>query len=351
MSPQVFDREAQTESAQTRTRTLHFELFFMLTDEVTIKVKAGKGGDGAVSFIHEKFRPRGGPDGGDGGNGGKIIFLADNNLNTLTFFNNRKHFEAENGQNGMGNKKHGKSGEDLILRVPEGTIISQNNKIVADLTSKNQQFLTARGGNGGWGNHHFATSIKQAPQWSKKGLPGEEKELKLELKLIADIGIIGFPNSGKSTLLSVISNARPKIAEYPFTTLEPNLGVVKIHDKEFVFADIPGLIEGASRGRGLGDKFLKHIERTKELLLLISAESENPVGEYKILIKELKEFSPKLAKKKRIIAISKAEIINQKIKREINHQFKKINLSPIFFSAVTKENLNQLLSKAFELIK
>lgn len=319
-----------------------------MTDEVTIKVKAGDGGDGAVSFIREKFRPKGGPDGGDGGNGGSIIFVADNNLNTLTFFDSRKHFEAENGQNGMGKKKHGKTADDLILRVPEGTTISQNDKILADLTAKNQKYLAVRGGNGGWGNHHFATSIKQTPQWSKKGLPGEEKELKLELKLIADIGIVGLPNSGKSTLLSVISNARPKIAEYPFTTLEPNLGVATIHSKEFIFADIPGLIEGASKGKGLGDKFLKHIERTSELLLLISVESKNPVGEYKILIKELSEFSQKLAKKKRIVAISKSEIVNEKIKAKIVKDFKKINISPVFFSAVTKDNLDYLLHKAFD---
>jgi len=323
----------------------------MLTDEVIIKVKAGDGGNGAVSFIREKNRPRGGPDGGDGGDGGNIIFLADNNLNTLTFFANRKHFEAENGKNGLRYKKHGESGEDLILSVPEGTIISQGGKIVADLKNKSQQFLAVCGGKGGWGNYHFATSIKQTPSWAKKGLPGEGKELKLELKLIADVGIVGFPNSGKSTLLSVISNARPKIAEYPFTTLEPNLGVVKIHNKHFIFADIPGLIEGASKGKGLGDKFLKHIERTKELILLISAEAKNPVGEYRILLKELKEFSSKLSEKRKIIAISKSEIINEKIKDKINNDLKKIKLSPIFFSAVTKENLELLLNETFRLIK
>lgn len=317
----------------------------MLTDEVTIKVKAGDGGDGAVSFIREKFRPKGGPDGGDGGDGGSVIFVADNNLNTLTFYNNRKHFEAQNGQNGMGKRKHGKTADDLVLRVPEGTTISQDNIILADLTAKNQDYLAVRGGNGGWGNQHFASSIKQTPKWSKKGLPGEEKEIKLELKLIADIGLVGMPNAGKSTLLSVVSNARPKIAEYPFTTLEPNLGMVKIHNKEFIFADIPGLIEGASKGKGLGVKFLKHIERTKELLLLISAETKNPVGEYKILVKELFEFSSKLAKKKRIVAISKSEIINDKIKNKITRQFEKIKVSPVFFSAVTRKNLDQLLNK------
>jgi len=323
----------------------------MFTDEVTIKVKAGNGGDGAVSFIREKYRPKGGPDGGDGGDGGEIIFIADNNLNTLTFFDSRKHFKAENGQNGMRNKKHGKSGEDLILRLPEGTTISQNGKVIADLIHKGSQYLAVKGGSGGWGNYHFATSIKQAPKWSKKGLPGEEKKLKLELKLIADVGIVGFPNSGKSTLLSVISNARPKIAEYPFTTLEPNLGVVKIHEKEFIFADIPGLIEGASKGKGLGDKFLRHIERTKELLLLISADAKNPIGEYKILLKEIENYSKKLTKKRKIVAISKSEIINGDRRNEIEKEFKKIKLSPLFFSAVTRDNLIELLERVFCLIK
>ena len=320
----------------------------MLTDEVIIKIKAGNGGDGAVSFIREKNRARGGPDGGDGGNGGDVIFIADNNLNTLTFFDNRKHFEAPNGQNGLRYKKHGKSGEDLILRLPFGTQIFAGSRQLADLTEINQKYHAVRGGNGGWGNYHFATSIKQAPEWSKKGLPGGEEELKLELKLIADVGIIGLPNSGKSTLLSVISNARPKIAAYPFTTLKPNLGVVKIHDKEFVFADIPGLIEGASKGRGLGDKFLRHIERTKELVMLISAEAENPLREYKILLKELKEFSAKLTKKRRIVAISKSEIIDEERKKAIKKEFKKNKVAPIFFSAVTKENLDLLLNKLYQ---
>jgi len=321
----------------------------MLTDEVTIRVKAGRGGDGIVSFIREKHRSRGGPDGGDGGDGGNIIFAASNNVNTLTFFANRKYFEAQSGQNGMRYKKHGKSGEDLILHVPEGTIISEGEKILADMTSKNQKFLAVRGGKGGWGNYHFATSIKQAPTWSKRGLSGEEKELKLELKLIADVGIVGAPNSGKSTLLSVISNARPKIAKYPFTTLEPNLGVVKIFDRKFIFADIPGLIEGASSGRGLGDKFLRHIERTKELVLLISADAKNPVGEYKILLKELGDFSPQLAKKRKIVAVSKSEIINKVRKNAITKNFKKLRITPLFFSAVTRDNLDLLLQKVFEL--
>lgn len=316
----------------------------MMTDEVTIKIKAGDGGDGAVSFLRQKYRPKGGPDGGDGGDGGNIIFVADNNLNTLTFFDSRKSFQAENGENGRNKKQSGKKGEDLILRVPAGTIIAFGGKTIADLKTPGDQFVVARGGNGGWGNYHFASSIKQKPEWSKEGLKGEEKELNLELKLIADVGLVGMPNVGKSTLLSVISNARPKIANYPFTTLEPNLGVVSIFEKELIFADIPGLIEGASKGRGLGDKFLKHIERTKELVFIISTESENLVDDFQILQKEIKYFSKKLAKKEVLVAISKTELINAKERVKIVKDFKKFKQLPIFFSSVTHEGIDDLLS-------
>ena len=322
-----------------------------MTDEVTIRIKAGKGGDGAVSFLREKFRPNGGPDGGDGGNGGSIIFVADNNVNTLTYFDSRKQFQAQNGENGIGKNMHGKEAPDLTLLVPQGTTIMEDGKVILDMTKVGQTFIAANGGNGGWGNQHFASSIKQKPEWSKQGLSGEEKEIKLELKLIADVGLVGFPNAGKSTLLSVVSNARPKIADYPFTTLEPNLGVVTIYDKEFIFADIPGLIEGASLGRGLGVKFLKHIERTKELLLLISAESENPVGDYKILLKELKDYSKILAKKRILVTISKSEILDSEKRKKIEKDFKKLKIAPLFFSAATRDNLDVLMSRIFELIK
>jgi GTP-binding protein len=314
-----------------------------MTDEVTIKIKAGKGGDGAVSFLRQKYRPNGGPDGGDGGNGGSVIFIADNNVNTLSYFDSRKNFQAQNGENGTKQNMHGKNGEDLILKLPYGTTISLDGKVLADITKKDQKYIAAKGGNGGWGNQHFASSIKQKPEWSKQGLLGEEFEIKLELKLIADVGIVGLPNAGKSTFLSVVSNAKPKIADYPFTTLEPNLGVAKIYDKEIIFADIPGLIEGASVGRGLGDKFLKHIERTKELLILISAESENPVGDYKILLKELKDYSKVLAKKKILVAISKSEIIDLKKREEITVEFKKNKMMPFFISSVTGKNISELL--------
>lgn len=321
-----------------------------MTDEVTIRIKAGKGGNGAVSFRREKYIAKGGPDGGDGGHGGSIIFVADNNVNTLTFFDSRKHFEARNGEDGTKKNMHGLNADDLILKVPQGTTISEDGEVLVDMTEVGQEFVAAKGGNGGWGNQHFASSIKQAPDWAKEGLPGDEKEITLELKLIADIGLVGFPNAGKSTLLSVVSNARPKIADYPFTTLEPNLGVVKIHDKDFIFADIPGLIEGASTGRGLGVRFLKHIERTKELLYMISAESENPVGDFKILKKELKNYSKILADKRAIVAVSKTELLNDEKKAEIKSAFNKAKITPIFFSSVTRENLDKLLQKIFELV-
>ena len=316
-----------------------------MTDEVTIILKAGKGGDGAVSFRREKYRPKGGPDGGDGGDGGSIFFVVDNNLNTLTFFDNRKHFEAENGHDGMKNNMHGKSGANLTLRVPQGTQISENGQILADMTEVGDNFLVVKGGNGGWGNQHFASSIKQKPEWSKKGQLGEEKEIKLELKLIADVGVVGLPNTGKSTFLSVISNARPKIADYSFTTLEPNLGVVYIHKKEFIFADIPGLIEGASKGKGLGDKFLKHIERTKELVFIISAESADPVSDFKILKFEIASYSKNLVKKRIVLGISKSDILNEEEKTKIRNKFKKLKIRPEFFSSVTHKGIDNLLNR------
>lgn len=319
----------------------------MITDEAIIKIKSGDGGDGAVSFLRQKFRPRGGPDGGDGGDGGDIIFIADNNLNTLTYYDTRKNFQAEDGQDGEGRKKKGKDGEDLILRVPVGTIIEEDGKILVDMKSVGQRYLSVSGGKGGWGNHHFATSIKQKPEWSKKGTKGEEKELKLELKLIADVGIVGLPNAGKSTFLSVVSNARPKVANYPFTTLEPNLGVVKMYDKEMVFADIPGLITGASKGKGLGDKFLKHIERTKEILFIISSESQNPVLDYQILKTELNAFSSSLAKKKIILSVSKSEIADKNTLSKIKKDFKKIKITPLFFSSQTGHGVTELLAEIF----
>ncbi|MCL5794840.1 MAG: GTPase ObgE [Patescibacteria group bacterium] len=316
----------------------------MLTDEVIIKIKAGRGGDGCVSFRREKYIPKGGPDGGDGGDGGSIYFQADNNANTLTFYNTRKFFKAQSGQGGMSKKCHGKNGEDLILKVPVGTIVYQIGNTtykIADLIKDNQRVLAARGGVGGWGNVHFATATHQTPYEFKPGTLGEEKTLKLELQMIADVGLIGMPNAGKSTLLSRISSAKPKIANYPFTTLEPNLGVVKVdNESSFIAADIPGLIEGASMGKGLGDKFLRHVKRTKLLVHLLDVNSQNILKDYKTIRLELKSFDPQLLRKEEIVVINKVDTINPKSVK-IPATLKKLH--PILVSAVSGYGINELL--------
>ncbi len=271
----------------------------MLTDEATIKIIAGKGGDGLVSFRHEKYVPKGGPDGGDGGDGGDIFVICDDNTHTLSEFARKKEWRAEDGVKGKPKRQKGGQGQDLELRVPRGTVMKIDEKIIHDFTKIGERVLIAKGGRGGWGNVHFATATRQSPAFAKKGEPGETKTLKLELKLIADVGLIGLPNSGKSTLLARISNARPKIADYPFTTLEPNLGVVRCHEKQFVVADIPGLIEGASKGKGLGDKFLRHTERTNVLVHLIDINKEHIVQDYETIRQELALWSEKLLRKKR----------------------------------------------------
>lgn len=315
----------------------------MFIDEAEIYVKAGKGGDGAVSFRREKYVPKGGPDGGDGGKGGDIIIIVDNHCHGLVQFNREKRFLAKNGRPGMGSNKHGKNGVDLTLRVPAGTQIYHDGELLYDLIEEGKEITIAEGGNGGWGNQHFATSIKQAPKWSKAGLPGESKKLQLELKTIADVGLIGLPNAGKSTLLSVLSNAHPKIADYPFTTLEPNLGALKNIDKNIVIADIPGLIEGAAEGRGLGDKFLRHIERTKTLVHLIDANSDDIVRDYKTIRNELKKFSKTLTKKKEIVAINKSDtLLEEELARKVK-ALQKIKVKPMLISAVANKNLDQLI--------
>jgi len=313
-------------------------------DQTEIEVEAGKGGDGAVSFLREKYRPKGGPDGGDGGNGGKIFFESTTDVVSLTDLDRKHYFKAENGENGGKNRCKGKNGEDTFLKVPVGTIVRENGKIIHDFTQENEAQVVVKGGQGGWGNWHFKTSIKQSPEWSKKGLNGEKKILNLELKLIADVGIIGLPNAGKSTLLSTISNARPKIADYPFTTLVPNLGVVAVGEKSLVFADIPGLIEGAHQGKGLGIKFLRHVERTKIVVHLISAESTDPISDYKIIRNELKSFSKALTKKQEIIVLSKSEILGEKELINKIKQIKKVIKKDILdISAVTGHNVSKLL--------
>ena len=335
----------------------------MLTDEVTIKITAGKGGNGCVSFRREKYVPKGGPDGGDGGKGGNIIFRANQSVNTLTFFNMKKEFKAENGAQGGKNQRTGADADNLILEVPPGTMIykAQNvqnednidNEKIADLTKEGDQFVAAKGGRGGWGNVHFATATHQTPREANPGLPGEEKTIKLELRLIADVGIIGLPNAGKSTLLSRISHARPKIADYPFTTLEPNLGVIRVDDEfSFIAADIPGLIEGASKGRGLGHKFLRHVKRTNSLVHLIDANSDDFVCDYKTIRNELKLFSPELAKKKEILCINKIETVSEEQLNTKTKELKnKVKRTPLLISAVTGKGIQELLYKIKKVLK
>ena len=309
----------------------------MLVDEAKIHIKAGRGGDGAVSFRREKYVPRGGPDGGDGGDGGSVIIECSDHVHTLSDYLRQKKFEAESGARGGRAQRHGKSADDLILRVPPGTIIEdlKTNELIFDFTKSGEKVIVAKGGRGGLGNVHFKSATHQAPREFKPGTPGEEEDLKLTLKLIADVGIIGLPNAGKSTLISAISSARPKIAEYPFTTLEPNLGAVDFHDKKFVVCDIPGLIEGASKGRGLGHKFLRHIERTKNLVHLIDATSQNPKRDYKTIRDELKNFSADLSKKGEIIVLTKSDLIKEP---PVNFKY------DLAISAATGSNVNKLLN-------
>ncbi len=283
----------------------------MFLDEVRIEVAGGHGGRGCVSWRREKFVPKGGPDGGDGGRGGNVVILADPNADTLSDFAMKKKFEAPKGRFGMGQNKHGKNAEDLVLRVPPGTVVinEESGDVLADLTEAGTQIVAARGGRGGYGNAHFTSSVRQAPDFAELGEPGERKKLKLELKLVADVGIIGFPSVGKSTLISVISSAKPKIAEYEFTTLVPNLGVVTVHDRQFVVCDIPGLIEGASEGKGLGDAFLKHIERCGILLHLLDVNRKDLVEDYRVIRKELEKYSPTLAQKRELVVLNKIDLV------------------------------------------
>ncbi len=287
----------------------------MFTDYAKITVKSGNGGNGAATFRREKYVAAGGPDGGDGGKGGSIYFVVDKDMNTLLDFRYKKKFKAENGEDGSGNNCYGKKGQDLFIGVPIGTIIkdAETGRVVADLSEENQKELVLEGGRGGKGNVHFATSTRQAPHFSQDGEKGLEKELILELKLLADVGLVGFPNVGKSTFLSMVTSAKPKIADYHFTTIIPNLGVVKsIYGDSFVIADIPGIIEGASEGVGLGIQFLRHIERTRLLLHVIDVsglEGRNPVQDFKTINGELATYSEKLSKRKQIIVANKTDVM------------------------------------------
>ena len=314
-------------------------------DQAKIYVKAGDGGSGSVSFRREKFIEFGGPDGGDGGHGGSIIFASEKILNTLIDFRYQQHFKAEKGQDGKGKKKTGKSGKDLILKVPVGTQIFEedNNTLIEDLTKSEQKIIIASGGKGGLGNVRFKSSTNRTPRKKTNGDEGESFWIWLQLKVIADIGIVGMPNSGKSSLLSVLTNARPKIADYPFTTINPNLGVANYNTKEVTLADIPGLIEGAHEGTGLGDKFLRHIERCKNILHLIDVTNDNLLENYSKVRKELFKYSKKLTKKKEIIVFNKIDMIsNEEINKKIDFFRKKIKKKIYTISALKHKGLKTI---------
>ena len=330
----------------------------MFTDYVKITAKAGNGGNGAISFRHEKYVAAGGPDGGDGGKGGDIYFVVDQDANTLIDFRYKKKFKAENGNNGEGARRFGKSGEDLYIKVPIGTIIkdAKTERVLADLSEKNQKALILHGGRGGKGNSNFATATRQAPRFAQDGEDGEEKELILELKLLADVGLIGFPNVGKSTLLSIVTDAKPKIADYHFTTLDPNLGVVKKeYGESFVIADIPGVIEGASEGIGLGTQFLRHIERTRLLLHVIDvsgSEGRNPVEDFYTINNELKKYSQKLSERKQIIVANKIDSMqDESLYKNLEKLAKEKGLEIFKISAATNTGIKELIIHVSQVLK
>lgn len=330
----------------------------MFTDYTKIIIKSGDGGNGAATFRREKYVAAGGPDGGDGGNGGNIYFQVDKDKNTLIDFRFNKKFKAKNGENGSGSHCNGKYGEDLYIKVPIGTVIkdAETGKVVADLSNENQTELVLKGGRGGRGNSHFATATRQAPRFSEDGEKGEEKELILELKLLADVGLLGFPNVGKSTFLATVTDAKPKIANYHFTTIVPNLGVVKTKDGSgFVIADIPGIIEGASEGIGLGIQFLRHVERTRLLLHFLDVsgqEGRNPVQDFYAINEELKKYSGKLSTRKQIIVANKIDAMqDETLLKEVEKLAEKENLEIYKISAATKQGVEELIDHVSEVIK
>ncbi|MBO0949953.1 GTPase ObgE [Fibrella forsythiae] len=313
-------------------------------DYVKINCRSGHGGAGSMHFRREKHVPKGGPDGGDGGRGGHIILRANSQLWTLLHLKYQKHIKADSGNGGEGGRRTGAEGEDVFIDVPLGTIArhAETNEVMAELTEDGQEVILLPGGRGGMGNTHFKSATQQTPQHAQPGEPGREEWVILELKLLADVGLVGFPNAGKSTLLSVLSAARPEIADYPFTTLVPNLGVVAYRDyKSFVIADIPGIIEGASQGKGLGLRFLRHIERNSVLLFLIPATSEDIAGEYQILTNELEAFNPELADKTRVLAITKVDLADDEILNQIRSNLP-VNVPTVFISSVQQYGLVEL---------
>lgn len=322
----------------------------MFADIATITVKAGNGGNGLVSFHREKYVAAGGPDGGDGGNGGDVVLVADAQLSTLTDFRYKKIYKAGNGQDGRAKKSSGKNGENILISVPAGTLVkdAESGKIIADLKKSGDRFIAAKGGRGGWGNVHFATPTRQVPKFAKPGQKTVERTLTLELKLLADVGLVGFPNVGKSTLLSAVSSARPKIANYHFTTLEPNLGVVTAGEAgSFVMADIPGIIEGANTGIGLGHEFLRHIERTRILLHIVDisgTEGRNPVEDFDIICEEMEKFNPALAQKPQIAVGNKVDVLyDDSLQKEFENAMKERGIEVFFISAATHKGTQELI--------
>ncbi len=331
----------------------------MFADRARIIIKSGKGGDGHVSFRREKFVPNGGPDGGDGGKGGDIIFEVDEGLNTLTDYRHRRKFAAKAGEEGGKKNCHGKNGEDLVLKVPEGTVIkdAESGKVIADMSGDNKRQIILTGGRGGLGNQHYATSTMQAPKYAQPGGEAIEIEVQLELKVIADVGLVGFPNVGKSTFLSRVTNAKPKIANYHFTTLNPNLGVVDLDGNGFVIADIPGLIEGASEGVGLGHEFLRHIERTKVIIHMVdgaSVEGRDPLADILAINKELEDYDPSILEKPQVIAANKMDVCmegSDEIIATLRKEFEPKGIQVFAISAVSGQGIKELLYHVQELLK
>ena len=326
------------------------------TDYVKVFVTSGNGGKGSVHLHKEKFIAKGGPDGGDGGRGGHIIIRGNKNLWTLIHFKFQKHFRAGHGGDGGRSRSTGADGQDVYIDVPLGTIVKDviTNEVLFEITFDKEEVIVLKGGKGGLGNWHFRSATNQTPRYAQPGIPGEEKEILLELKVLADVGLVGFPNAGKSTLLSAITSAKPKIGDYPFTTLKPNLGIVQYRDfQSFVIADIPGIIEGASEGKGLGHYFLRHIERNSILLFLIPADSKNIINEYHILLNELKKYNPQLLDKERIIAISKTDMLDDELQNAIEKEIQNAHLDIpyLFISSVAQKGLVELKDKLWHLLQ
>jgi len=323
-------------------------------DYVKINLASGKGGKGSTHLRREKFVAKGGPDGGDGGRGGHIILKGNSNYWTLYHLKFKRHFKAENGYDGGKSRLTGANGNDIYIQVPLGTVVKNSNdeKTLFEITDDGEEKIVCQGGKGGRGNWHFKSSTNQTPRYAQPGLGNEEKQITLELKVLADVGLVGFPNAGKSTLLSVVTDAKPKIADYEFTTLKPNLGIVKYRDyKSFIMADIPGIIEGASEGKGLGHYFLRHIERNSTLLFLIPSDSDDIVKRYNILLGELKKYNPEMLDKSRLIVITKCDLLDEELMNEIEKDIKKsINIEFIFISSISNIGLSELKDKLWEML-